>query len=615
MDINFPQNNKRKNPLALGDIYLNLNNMINDLINEENMLAYLESSVKLENNLPQNDIQLILFKLKQLKSNLIIIKKKIKGFSINHNNRINNVNNNYEQDEILNKKLEILKEEYKNALFNNKSFIIKFPILINFRENFLEGQLDSLSKQKMNKGKNRTLSLINFKIKNNNSFNNIKNNILTERNVNTNLNNEKKRIKIDILKNKIKNIQINFENAQMDTKTNNTTSYKNNDTPINKNTTEFNYLKNDTNANQNLFSEANCSSSRERLIYISEQNSFLKKENRNILSNPNFHIHNSSNNSSINLNIINHNNGNRINNIIPNNHNIKNRNNCKINSLENYKKLNTNPNMQEIRHKVIKTSNNKKAFNFPLKNFLFDKNSQIKLKFKKLKSNAIKENNDYNNNIMKSHQIKQNKNINSFTKMLYSKPLNIGKRSNSEYLLKPIKTDMVYSRTNNNSLNVTYNLNDNNITGLSLENLHTNNNEFNQNTVQLRKKKVNIRNRTLQIFNDNSSIRGMLTSNKNISINRNLISKNKTEFKNSNNNNNNNKEKIFVDYDIFLKTQEENKKLKKDINNLKSEIENIKLICQKLNIKVSNLEEQNKFIKKENGTIMKLLKINKLINK
>lgn len=56
----------------------------------------------------------------------------------------------------------------------------------------MSGQLDSLSKQKINKGKNRTLSLINFKIKNNNSFNNIKNNTLTERNVNSNLNNEKK---------------------------------------------------------------------------------------------------------------------------------------------------------------------------------------------------------------------------------------------------------------------------------------------------------------------------------------------------------------------------------------------------------------------------------------
>ena len=612
MDNVLPQNNKGINPLALGDIYLNLNNMINDLINEENMLAYLESSVKLENNLPQNDIQLMLFKLKQLRNNLIIIKKKIKNFSINNNEYINNVNNNYKQDEIVKEKLQILKEEYMNALFNNKSFIIKFPILISFRENFLSGQLDSLSKQKINKGKNRTLSLINFKIKNNNSFNNIKNNILTERNVNSNLNNEKKRIKIDILKNKIKNIQINFENAQMETKINNTTNYKNNENPINKNLTEFNYLKNEINTNPNLLSELNCSSSRERLRYMSEQNSFLKKENRNILSNPNFHIHNSSNNSSINLNIINHNNGNRINNIIPNNYNIKNRNNCKINSLENYKKLNTNPNIQDMRHKVIKTSNNKKTFNFPLKNILFHKNSQIKLNFKKLKSKAIKQKNDYNNNILKSHQIKDNKNINSFTKILYSKPFNIGKRSNSEYLLKPIKTDMPSSKTNNNSLNVTYNLNDNNITGFSLENLNTNNIEYDKNAVQLRKKKVNIRNRTLQILNDNSSIRGMITSNKNISFNKNLISNIKTEFKNSNNNN---KEKLNIDYDTFLRTQEENKKLKKDINNLKNEIESIKLICQKLNIKIINLEEQNKFIKKENATIMKLLKINKLINK
>ena len=604
MDI-IPQKDKKVNPLALGDIYLNLNNMINDLINEENMLMYLESSLKLQNNLPQNDIKSMLFKLKQLKGNLIIIKKKIKDFSINQNNHINNVNNNFEQDKIVNEKLEILKEEFQSALFNNKSFIIKFPILINLRENFLVSQLDNISKQKIKKGKNRTLSFINFKIKNNNSYNNIKNNILTEANINSNLDNDKKRIKIDILKNKIKNIQINFENAQMDSKINNTTSCKNSGTPINKNLTEFNYLKNEIDTNPNLLSQVYSSSSRGRLVYISEQNSFLKKENKSILSNPNFHIHNSSNNSSINLNIINHNNGNRINNIIPNNYSIKNRNNCIINSLENYKNLKTNPNMQEIRHKVIKSSNNKKTFNFSLKNILFDK----KLKFQKMKANVIKEKDVKENNILKSHQMNHNKNAKSFTKILYSKPFNIGKRSNSEYILKPLQTDIISSKTNNNSLNVTYNINDNNITGFSLDNLNTNNIEFNKDILQLKKKKVNNRNKTLQIFNDNSSIRGMITSIKNISFNKNKMSHNKTEFKN------NNKEKLVVDYDTFLKTKEENEKLKREINHLKNEIENIKLICQQLNIKVSNLEEQNKFIKKENGAIMKLLKINKLIKK
>ena len=604
MDI-IPQKDKKVNPLALGDIYLNLNNMINDLINEENMLIYLESILKLQNNLPQNDIKSMLFKLKQLKGNLIIIKKKIKDFSINQNNHINNVNNNFEQDEIVNKKLEILKEEFQNALFNNKSIIIKFPILINLRENFLVSQLDNISKQKIKKGKNRTLSFINFKIKNNNSYNNIKNNILTEANINSNLNNDKKRIKIDILKNKIKNIQINFENVQMDSKINNTTSCKNSGTPINKNLTEFNYLKNEIDTNPNLLSEVYSSSSKGRLVYISEQNSFLKKENKSILSNPNFHIHNSSNNSSINLNIINHNNGTRINNIIPNNYNIKNRNNCKINSLENYKNLKTNPNMKEIRHKVIKSSNNKKTFNFSLKNILFDK----KLKFQKLKANVIKEKDIKENNILKSYQMNHNKNTNSFTKILYFKPFNIGKRSNSEYILKPLQTDIISSKTNNNSLNVTYNINDNNITGFSLDNLNMNNIEFNKDTLHLKKKKVNNRNKTLQIFNDNSSIRGMITSNKNISFNKNVANHSRTEF------NNNNKEKLAVDYDTFLKTKEENEKLKKEINHLQNEIESIKLICQQLNIKVSNLEEQNKFIKKENGAIMKLLKINKLIKK
>ena len=92
--------------------------MIKDLINEENMLTYLESSLKLQNNLPQNDIKSMILKLKQLKSNLIIIKKKIKDFSINKNAHIINGNNNYEQDEIVNQKLEILEEEFQNALFN-----------------------------------------------------------------------------------------------------------------------------------------------------------------------------------------------------------------------------------------------------------------------------------------------------------------------------------------------------------------------------------------------------------------------------------------------------------------------------------------------------------------
>ena len=126
MDI-IPQKDKKVNPLALGDIYLNLNNMINDLINEENMLMYLESSLKLQNNLPQNDIKSMLFKLKQLKGNLIIIKKKIKDFSINQNNHINNVNNNFEQDKIVNEKLEILKEEFQSALFNYRKTLFNSP--------------------------------------------------------------------------------------------------------------------------------------------------------------------------------------------------------------------------------------------------------------------------------------------------------------------------------------------------------------------------------------------------------------------------------------------------------------------------------------------------------
>ena len=46
------------------------------------------------------------------------------------------------------------KPESSFTFFKDTSDDSIFPILINFRENFLSGQLDSLSKQKINKGKN-----------------------------------------------------------------------------------------------------------------------------------------------------------------------------------------------------------------------------------------------------------------------------------------------------------------------------------------------------------------------------------------------------------------------------------------------------------------------------
>lgn len=575
------------NSLSVGDIYLNLNNWINNLKNEKNLLLYLESIIKYDNNnLSANDIQTILFKIKQLKKNLISVKKQIEEFSVIYND-YNIKNKDFDLEEIINQKIKILNEKYNNILFNNKSFIIKYPILIDFRKDFLANQLNDLSKRKINKENIKTLSLINFKIKSNSFANNKIKKI-------NNFNNNKKGIKIDILKNKIKNIQINFEQPQLDTIDHNSTNFDNNNciTPSNKYYNDFknnSFLKNETNLN--LFNEISNSNSREKKIDLSKQQSFLKIEHQKNLSNNNFNIHNSTNNSRINLNIINHNHHEHKNNkkIIPNNYNNKNK------DMEINKKLKINPIIEELKSKGIKRSKNKKTLNFPLKNILFEKTFQNKKKFRKLKPDIISKD---KNNITISNQIVRNNIIKDYFKNLYSNQYSHQKRANSDFFLNPIKNNIIYSRTNNNSLNTT-NINEHKLPDFSFDNI--NKIDLNKNNKIKRKKgKVNVRNRTFQIYNENYSLGIATIPNRIVTLDNNNNSKNK-EFNN----------KIISDSDIIINIQKENKNLKKVVYELKKEIENIKLICQNLNKKVLTLEEKNEVLKKENSTILKLLNRNK----
>ena len=330
--------------------------------------------------------------------------------------------------------------------------------------------------------------------------------------------------------------------------------------------------------------------SRERLLNISRKKSF-QKENDNIISNQNFHINKSYKSSSINLNIINDNqeNMNNLSNIskfrkiIPNNYpNSK----KKINSIKNYIKLNTNPNNQDLKIKEIKSTKNNKTLNFSIKNILFDQKNQKKIIFKKLKPNMV----------LKDNTPKSYKPIQTNNTIFYSKPLNYSKRSKSEYLLKPIKN-------NNNFLNL--NNNENYLRGFSFDNLSFNKiKKQNKNTnIIIKKSKPKIRNRTINIFNDNlnEEFDGVINKNKSFSM---------AYKKLSNNNNLSNK---VIDYSIIVKTQYENKELKNEINHLKKEIENFKYIFQNLSSRVSKLEEENEILKKKNGEIIKLLIMNKKI--
>ena len=547
--------------------------------------------------LNKNEKQIILFKLKKLKKDTININKQIEDFSIRYNNfndyKKNENINILEEDDTVNFTVIDLNKKYKNIIYIIKSFIIKYPKLFELKEKYLNHKSFIKENKKINKASTIT-NIKNKNIKREDDIN--KKNILSERNLKTNkdyfLDNIERRIKINKLKDKIKNIQINFDKAQFNT---NELSYnffdKNFITPSNKNEHGLknnSFIKNES-SKSNMLNNMNILNSRERLLNISRKKSF-QKENGNIISNQNFHINKSCKSSSINLNIINDNqeNMNNLSNIskfskiIPNNYpNSK----KKINSIKNYIKLNTNPNNQDLKIKEIKSTKNNKTFNFSIKNILFDQKNQKKIIFKKLKTNMV----------LKDNTPKCYKPIQTNNKILYSKPLNYSKRSKSEYLLKSIKNNNIFLNLNN----------ENYLRGFSLDNLSFNKiKKQNKNiNIIIKKSKPKIRNRTINIFNDNlnEEFDGVINKNKSFSM---------AYKKLSNNNNLNNK---VIDNNIIMKTQYENKELKNEINHLKKEIENFKYIFKKLSSRVCKLEEENKILKKQNDEIIKLLIMNNKI--
>ena len=601
----YSKNDSKFSQLSPAEIILNLNQLLNNLENEVDLLNYLESAVKRDKkNFNQKEKQIILLKLTKFKIDSININKEIEEFSINYNNfneyKKNDKNNCLEEDDIVKLTINDLNEKCKNILYIIKSFIIKYPKLFQLREKYLNSKISSM--KHVNKKINKMPSITNIKNKNiKNESNFHKNNILSERNLKTNknylLDNIERRIKINILKDKIKNIQLNFDQAQINS---NELTY-NFITPSNKNIIGLkcnSFIKNES-SNSNILTNMNNSISKEKLFCISKKKSF-QKENDNKISNQNFHIHNSCNNSSINLNIINQNNDNKhnLNNIsnmskiIPNNY----QNKTKRNSIDNNKNLNTNPNPQDLKIKGVKnTKNNYKAFNFPIKNILFSQRNQKNLQFKKLKPNIILKDKDKMNIINGNNTPKCQRPIETNNKVLYFKPSNRSKRSKSEYLFDSIKNEIF--RTNNNSLNL--NSNENYLRGFSFDNLSLNKFEIQKKHKNIIKKsKPNIRNRAINIFNDNLNEELERDNNKNFSF----------TFANKNVLNNNNilNNKVVIDYDFIMKTHDENTKLKNEINYLKKEIDNFKLIFQNLSSKVSQLEEQNDLLKKQNDEIIKL---------
>ena len=600
------------NQLSLGEISIIINRWINKLKNEINLLVYIESSVRVEkNNLSQNEIQAIVSELNKLKIESIDIKKQIENFSINYtnfNNYKNNKNNQLENDEIVKQTIRDLNEKYENICNKINSFIVNIPLLTKLKNKFFNGQIKSYSHKNNNKKINNSLPFGNNILKNSVSKGNINKGNKINFNSSNYVDNEKKR-KIDILKDKIKNIKINFEQAQLETNDYPGVDYdKNFISPSNKYNKDLKYssfIKNDTYSN---ISNDLTNASRDKILCVTKRQSLIKKENEKLITNSNFHIHNSCNNSSINLNIINHNHNNNhdninnignINKIIPNNYRHKSKNQIIP------KKLNTNPNTQDVNIKGTKSSKNNKTLNFPIKNILLSQKMQKKIKFKKLKPNIILKDkekiNIYYNNSPKSLGQNPNKinNLNTYNKILYSKPFKHNKRSYSEYYLKPIDRDLDLEKEYNSSPNN----NENNLKGFSLDNLKINKFEIqNKNSNIIKKRRTIIRNRTFNIFNDNSG-----EAYKNISFTfgyKNLINNNITDFKKLQNN-----EKV-IDYDYIMKSIEENKILKNEINSLKEEIKNIKNICQNLSLKVTSLEEQNEALKKENQTILNLLNMN-----
>ena len=628
-DFNSKNDNKI-NQLSLPEILLTINNWQNILQNEINLLAYLESSINREKyNLQKNEKQIISFTIKKLKLDSININKQIEEFSINYSN-FNNYkkikNNHLEDDEMVKYALKELDEKYNNIIIKNRSFIDKYPFLKDLREKFVNSQKFSFSQKNVNKKKNKSLSI---KIKNTKSVSNInKFSILPEKRINSNSNGNEninlddntRKLRIDLLKEKIKKIQINI--GQGKTNENERTLTFNDkewNTPSNKYINELKYnsfINNDSKVKYNILNGLTNSTSKEKLC-ITKKESSIKSANQKIISNQNFLIQNSCN-SSINLNINhNQNNKNNINNlnnkIIPNNYRNKITN--QTNFLENNQKLNTNPNLTDFQIKAIKSFRNNKTFNFPLKNILLEQKNKKKLKFKKIKSNIIlkekdKENFKYSNNSNNTPKCQEiaglkNNNLNSNNgKILYTKSLRNGKRSNSEYFLRPLRSETFY-RNNNNS----FNYNDNKLRGISFDNLNLNKFEIqNKITNFINKKKAKIRNRAINVFNDNETNK-IITPNRNMSFSfANKKLRNYNLFENEKNSYNDN---LLFDYELIKNTIEENKKLNNEIYFLKKEIENIRFICQKLSSKVTNLEDENEILKKENKAILKLLNINK----
>ena len=620
MNESYSKTNKKINTLLLDDMYKTLNNLLKNIQNDINILAYLESSITNNKYItPQDAHQTILLNLKKLKIDSIKIKKQIEDFSFNNNNF--NKYNQYKNDGIIKNTIKTFNEKYKKLLFNIKEFIIKYPILIDLREEFLSTKLNSFSFKKIKKNKNKTLSISNVKNKNNNSFGNYKNNHnnnnISDRNISINdyINSNSKKLKKDILINKIKKIQINFDGSQLDTT--NEKSSKIYDishiTPSNRYINDLklkSFVQNSTNTNTNITNDLNLNNSisKEKLLFIPKNKSFLKRENQIIISNKNksYQVHNSFNNSSINLNITNHkhinknNNINYINKFIPNNYHRKNQ----MNSLENRKKLKTNQNVKNFRL-IGKTSKNNKSFNFPIKSLLFEQNLNKKIKFKKLKPSITLKDKDkinctYITTIGQGINKIKNNNLKSYKGILYTNPVKNEKRSNSEYFFKSIKNDINISKINKNS---SMNNNNKKLRGFSLDTLNWNKLDIqNLEKNEIKKKKTKVRNRAINIFSESPCNGAATAPNRNMSfnqfVNSKVINNDKVEFENISNN-----ENIIIDYDKYKNTREENTKLKKEVISLKKEIENLKFMYQDLSMKVSNLEEQNQILKKENNTI------------
>ena len=126
-----------------------------------------------------------------------------------------------------------------------------------------------------------------------------------------------------------------------------------------------------------------------------------------------------------------------------------------------------------------------------------------------------------------------------------------------------------------------------------------------------KKRRPIIRNRAINVLYDNSSNGAITSPNRNLSHNNVYNVANKKSLNKANINfinfekakNMNDNENIIINYDTFINTREENKKLKTEVISLKKEIEKLKYMYQDLSLKVSNLEEQNETLKKENYSI------------